>query len=46
MDSTKPTSRRPVEDEETYVLIPCLDGSGQVAVFSDGSFTRWTPELN
>ncbi|WEM34621.1 hypothetical protein SEA_KEALII_68 [Arthrobacter phage KeAlii] len=36
--------RRPSDEEGTYVLLPILAGSGCMAVFADGSYTRWVPE--
>jgi len=33
----------PAEEELTYSVFPALDGRGEVAVFADGSFTRWLP---
>ncbi|QIN94436.1 hypothetical protein SEA_WARDA_36 [Arthrobacter phage Warda] len=39
------TAKRPAEHEEgTFVLLPVIGEPGSVvAVFSDGSFTRWVP---
>ncbi|UIW13452.1 hypothetical protein SEA_AMYEV_36 [Arthrobacter phage Amyev] len=36
---------RPADDlEETFVLLPIVDEPGEfMAVFSDGSYTRWIP---
>lgn len=40
-----PTIARPAEHEEgTYVLLPALgEHDALVAVFSDGSYSRWIP---
>ena len=50
---TGPIDRaRPVTaeaEEDTFVLLPRLDGGGHIAVFADGSYSRWMPrsaELN
>ncbi|CCQ44291.1 hypothetical protein ARTSIC4J27_215 [Pseudarthrobacter siccitolerans] len=39
---------RPAEEESTFILLPILDGpeSAYMAVFSDGSYTRWVPEAS
>lgn len=40
--------KRPAEDEEgTYVLLPVVgEPDATVAVFSDGSYSRWWPRLS
>ncbi len=32
-------------DGDTYVLVPHPDGGQPMAVFSDGSYVRWTPAV-
>ncbi|QOP65095.1 hypothetical protein PQE12_gp35 [Arthrobacter phage Adumb2043] len=35
---------RPADDVETFVLLPIVGEPGEfMAVFSDGSYTRWIP---
>ncbi|AYN57756.1 hypothetical protein PBI_DRMANHATTAN_36 [Arthrobacter phage DrManhattan] len=37
-------SPRPADVEETFVLLPLVGEPGDyLAVFSDGSYTRWIP---
>lgn len=37
---------KPADDEETFVLLPVVGEPGDfMAVFSDGSYTRWIPSL-
>lgn len=44
LDPARNAERLAEEREGTYILLPVLDEpDGVVAVFSDGSYSRWIP---
>ncbi|QOP64339.1 hypothetical protein SEA_NIOBE_36 [Arthrobacter phage Niobe] len=40
------TEPKPADGQETFVLLPIVGEPGNfMAVFSDGSYTRWIPSI-